>query len=73
MACSNVSASNPADYYRRAVWYPYLDSLITAMDTKFTTHQLTTFKLVALVPSVIEKYGWKDVADAFRFFFKIKW
>ena len=67
-ARSNVPASTPTDYYRRAVWYPYLDSIITAMDTKFTTHQLTTFKLVALVPSIIEKYGWKDVVDAFRFY-----
>jgi len=67
-ARSNVPASNPTDYYRRGVWYPYLDSIITAMDTKFTPHQLTAFKLVALVPSVIDEYGWKDVVDAFRFY-----
>ena len=62
---NNVEASSPSHYYRRAIWYPYLDSIITAMKEKFSTHQLTVLKLVALVPSAIEQYHWKDVADAF--------
>jgi hypothetical protein len=49
---NNVQASNSSDYYRRAIWYPYLDSILTSMNDKFSSHHLTVLKLVALVPSV---------------------
>ena len=32
------------------------------MTDKFSSHQLIVLKLVALIPSVIVKYEWKDVA-----------
>jgi hypothetical protein len=65
---NNVQASNPADYYQRAVWYPYLDAIITSLTDKFSAHHLTVLKLVALVPSVVDQYDWKDVASAVRFY-----
>ena len=67
-ARNNIPASNPSDYYRRAIWYPYLDSTIMSMNEKFSTHHLTVLKLAALVPAVIEQYDCHDVADAFRFY-----
>ena len=66
--CNNVQASSTSEYYRRAIWYPYLDCTITAMKDKFSIHHLTVMKLVALVPSVIEKKEWKDIADAVLFY-----
>lgn len=38
------------------------------MTDKFSTHHLTIVKLVALVPSVIDQYDWKDIKDAVCFY-----
>jgi hypothetical protein len=38
-------ASNPSDYYRRAIRYPYLDSILMSMNDKFSSHHLTVLKL----------------------------
>ena len=65
---NNTQASNTCEYYRRAVWYPYIDCIITTMKDKFSVHHLTVMKLVALVPSVIEKKEWKDIAEAVLFY-----
>ena len=46
----------------------YLDSILSSMKDKFSTHHLTVVKLLALVPSVIDKYDWKDIADAVQFY-----
>lgn len=65
---NNVEASNPSDYYRRAILYPYLDAVITSLTDKFSSHHLTALQLVALVPSVIDQYDWKDIVSAVRFY-----
>jgi hypothetical protein len=64
----NVPASNPSEYFRRAVWYPYLDAIIMSITDKFSRHHLTVLQLVALVPSVIHQYEWKDIVSAVRFY-----
>ena len=38
---NNMQASNPVDYYRQAVWYPYLDAIITLLTEKFSAHHMT--------------------------------
>lgn len=64
----NVPASNPSEYFRRAVWYPYLDAIIMSITDKFSRHHLTVLQLVALVPSVIHQYEWKDIVSAVLFY-----
>jgi hypothetical protein len=64
----NVPASNPSEYFRRSVWNPYLDAIITSLTDKFSRHHLTVLQLVALVPSVIHQYEWKDILSAVRFY-----
>jgi hypothetical protein len=64
----NVPASNPSEYFPRAVWYPYLDAIIMSITDKFSRHHLTVLQLVALVPSVIHQYEWKDIVSAVRFY-----
>ena len=46
-ARSNVAAASPSECFNRAIWYPFLDSLLTSMTDKFSSHQLMARKLVA--------------------------
>ncbi len=65
---TNVPSSTVEEYYKRAVWFPYLDSIIVALKDKFSAHQLTVMKLSALVPSVIEAYNWSDLEDSYKLY-----
>jgi len=40
-------------YYKRAIWYSFLECTLQSLRDKFSSHHLTLLKLVALVPSVI--------------------
>ena len=63
---NNVAASNASEYYKRAVWYPYLDCTLQALRDKFSLHHLAVLKLVALVPAVVLLYDWPDIVDSCR-------
>jgi len=63
---NNVAASNASEYYKRAVWYPYLDCTLQALRNKFSLHHLAVLKLVALVPAVVLLYDWPDIVDSCR-------
>jgi len=65
---NNVVASTASEYYKRAVWYPFLDCTLQSLREKFSPHQLTLLKLVALVPSVVQSYDWNDIADSCRLY-----
>ena len=53
------AANSSPEYFKRAIWYPYLDSILTSTTDKFSSHQLIVIKLVALIPSAIVNYEWK--------------
>ena len=65
---NNVPADSPSSYWCRAVWYPYLDAILQSLNDKFSSHQLTVLKLVALIPSLIEDYQWMQVVDCWRMY-----
>ncbi len=61
---NNVVAGSTSQYYKLALWYPFLDCTLQSIRDKFSSHPLTVLKLVALVPSVIESYDWPDLAES---------
>jgi hypothetical protein len=65
---NNTPGNTPSVYYRRALWYPYLDSVIGSLREKFSSHQLTVFKAVALVPSAISEHSWEDLLPSYEFY-----
>ena len=67
-ARNNVPSDSPSTYYRRALWYPYLDAIVMSLREKFSKHQLTILHLVALVPSMIHKFEWADVVDSYSIY-----
>jgi hypothetical protein len=62
---SNIEASSPSEFYRLSIWNPFLDSVITSLTDKFSSHHLFVLRLVGLVPSVIHNYSWSDIAPAY--------
>ena len=68
--CANWFAvpSTASEYYKRAIWYPFLDCTLQSLRDKFSSHHLTLLKLVALVPSVMQSYEWSDIVDSCRLY-----
>lgn len=65
---TNVPADNPSQYFKRAVWLPYLDTILESLRDKFSDHHLIVLKLVALIPSMIDSYSWIDILQSVRFY-----
>ena len=57
-----------SEYYKWAVWYPFLDCTLQFLWDKFLSHQLTLLTLVALVQSVVNSYEWTDVVNSCRLY-----
>ena len=66
--CNNIVASTASEYYKQAIWYPFLDCTLQSLRDKFSSHQLTLLKLVALVPSVVHSCHWTDIVDSCRLY-----
>ena len=45
---SNVGGSSTEEYFRRAVFVPYLDSIILSLDTRFSEKNKINFSLFSL-------------------------
>lgn len=52
---ANPSVSSPSDYWRVTVAIPFVDSILTKLDTRFATDKRAHFELCVLVPEVITK------------------
>jgi len=65
---TNIPADSTSQYFKRAIWFPYLDAILDNMQEKFSAHHLIALKLVALIPSMIESYNWSDVLQTVRFY-----
>ena len=50
-ARENHPGSTAEEYYRRSLAIPFLDHLISEIDTRFTSHSLTAMKSLGIVPS----------------------
>ena len=50
---SNPPADNAFDYYRRAIYLPYLDTVVSQLHERFAKHQKIFKGLFSLLPSVL--------------------
>ena len=65
---NNIPASNPCEYFKRTVWYPYLDTAYASLESRFSEHQLLVLKMCAFIPSECSKFEWEDVEDTVRMY-----
>jgi hypothetical protein len=61
---SNVPADNPEEYYKSAVYLPYIDSCISQMEERFLNHSAKVGQLSALLPSYCNNSSFADIEVA---------
>lgn len=61
---SSGQAQNMHDHYRQVLYIPYLDSLITSLNTRFSDDHSAAFKLSCLIPSHLGKLSRSEYSDA---------
>lgn len=52
---ANSPADSPEDYYRRNVFIPFIDSILSQLDERFVRHRTVIKSLKVTIPSVIPK------------------
>jgi hypothetical protein len=51
---NNVPAGTPEEYYRRAVFLPFLDGILTQMSLRFCNHEAAVLRLCGLLPYYLD-------------------
>jgi len=69
---ANVDAANPEEYFRRTIYIPMLDALISDMISRFGKQHEIAVGLSLLVPKqVVQCDDFKPLEDSTRFYAKI--
>lgn len=61
---SNIEESVPQEYYRKNVFIPFVDHLISELSTRFSPAHEDLIKLFSLIPSYRSKFGAEEVVAA---------
>ena len=61
---SNVTATCPLEYYKRAVFLPFIDTCIAQLNERFRRHAAKAYQLSALLPSVCKTRTFADIQPA---------
>ena len=62
----NIPSSTAFEYYRLNHYSEFLDHVLMQLDARFTAHNNAAFTLSALVPSLCNRYTYKDVQQAVK-------
>jgi hypothetical protein len=65
---ANMPATSTEEYYRRAVFVPFLDALLTELNSRFESHSATVFRLSCLIPQFVHKYTYADLQPVVAFY-----
>jgi hypothetical protein len=65
---NNVPADCAKDYYRRAVFLPFIDTCSGQLHERFQSHAQIAYRLSCLLPSLCEKCTFVDVEEAVKFY-----
>jgi hypothetical protein len=60
---NNVPARTPEEYYRRAVFLPFLDGILTQMSLRFCNHEAAVLRLCGLLPKFALNVSFRDIEE----------
>jgi hypothetical protein len=60
---NNVPARTPEEYYRRAVFLPFLDGILTQMSLRFCNHEAAVLRLCSLLPKFALNVSFRDIEE----------
>jgi hypothetical protein len=58
---NNVPALTPEEYYRRAVFLPFLDDILSQISVRFCNHEAAVPRLCGLLPKFAPKVLFCDI------------
>lgn len=61
---SNHPSSTPSEYYRRAVFIPFLDFVLSQFEERFSDYHATASSMCSLIPSYFHKTSFDDMAPS---------
>ena len=65
---NNVPANNACEYFRRAVWFPYLDAILESFNSRFSRQNTLVTKMSYLIPSEISDCSWDDIKESIELY-----
>jgi hypothetical protein len=66
--CNNVPALTPEEYYRRAVFLPFLDGILSQISVRFCNHEAAVLRLSGLLPKFAPKVLFCDIKEGVSHF-----
>jgi hypothetical protein len=63
---NNVPARTPEEYYRRAVFLPFLDGILTQTSPRFCNHEAAVLRLCGMLPKFTLNVSFRDTSKALR-------
>jgi hypothetical protein len=60
---NNVPARTPEEYYRRAVFLPFLDGILTQISLRFCNHEAAVLRLCGLLPKFAPNVSFRDIEE----------
>ncbi|XP_050063021.1 52 kDa repressor of the inhibitor of the protein kinase-like [Aphis gossypii] len=64
----NVPYNSEEEYYRRAVYVPYLDDFCSGLNERFETHKKLILSLQCVLPEFCIKSGFSSLDSAYKFY-----
>jgi hypothetical protein len=60
---NNVPAGTSEEYYRRAVFLPFLDGILTQLSLRFCNHEAAVLRLCGLLPKIVLNMSFRDIEE----------
>lgn len=60
---NNVPAHTPEEYYRRAIFFPFLDGILTQITLRFCNHEAAVLRLCGLLPKFAPNVSFRDIEE----------
>ena len=65
---NNVPATNAPEYYKRAVWYPFLDSMLQELQHRFNSHSKAAMSMCTLLPTKCTESKFTSLSSSFAIY-----
>ena len=64
----NAAVATSEQYFRQTLWYPYIDSLVAHLMSKFDKNNSVVLSMDCLIPARVGNLQWETLKDAVDFY-----
>jgi len=66
----NVPACSPQEYFKRSIFIPFLDHVLSDLKERFAAHNSAVYCLSILIPAFFHQYSFDDLLPALEMYHK---